>query len=86
MYNGETQKHLEKLGLNKGGFEKDKERLKTPYNPNQKKTQNTKTTHRHHTPTPQQDSKIDLQTLAKHTKKIRVPFRLGKTVLHNKEK
>lgn len=40
MYNQEMKKHLEKLGINKGGLEKDKERLKTPYNSNKKKPQN----------------------------------------------
>lgn len=42
--------HLEKLGINKEGLEKDREHLKTPYSPNKKKakTQNnprTDTTH-----------------------------------------
>lgn len=36
--------HLEKLGINKEGLEKDREHLKTPYSPNKKKTK-PKTTH-----------------------------------------
>lgn len=39
--------HLEKLGINKEGLEKDREHLKTPYSPNQKKkTNQPKTTHK----------------------------------------